>query len=349
MSPVTFILDASSFQGAVNWAAVDTVVDAGFEKITEGVNYVNPYWPAAKQALTARARATGLVPGGYLFLDASESGAAQADWFAQHAGDLTGFAVGVDLERAPNGNPTMTIARDCVARLRHHYPGHPVGLYAPHWFTGGQDLGFGDWLWASGYVSGSAAATSLYRLVTEGYWAAYGGRNPDVLQFTSSAVVPGVAGPCDCSAYRGSLTQLKALLLPKPKPAPKPPAPPVPQEEDMADSLTIDLVPGQPEILPVWAGAAAGEPVAYAYAALMLAATETVKVAVTFTGSGVTSTQDITVSAGAAVPVAPAKPLTWGQVGTVTLLRALEGTSPGGSAPVAAPEPCVRAVLTRWK
>lgn len=331
----------------MTWTSLDAIICGGFEKVTEGVTYVNPYWPTAKAALIARSHRDGFIKGAYLFLDASESGSAQADWFALHAGDLTGFALGVDLERAPNGNPTMQIARDCVIRLRQHYPGHPIGLYAPHWFTGGQDLGFGDWLWASSYVSGSSAAAELYRAVTEAFWGVYGGRAPDVLQFTSSAVIPGVAGPCDCSAYRGTLTGLRTLLLPRPKPAPKPPTPV--EDPDMADSLTTDLLPGQPEILPVWAGAAGGEPPAYAYAALMLAATETVKVAVTFTGSRVTSTQDITVPAGAAVSVAPAKPLTWGQVGTVTLLRALEGTSSSGSVPVAAPEPSVRAVLTRWK
>jgi hypothetical protein len=111
----------------------------------------------------------------------------------------------------------------------------------------------------------------------------------------------------------------------------------------MADSLTVDLVPGQPEILPVWAGAAAGEPAAYAYAALMLAATASVKVTVTFTGGGHTATQDVTVPPDTPVVVAPARPLTWGHVGTVTLTWA------AGTAPESASPACVRAVLTRWR
>jgi GH25 family lysozyme M1 (1,4-beta-N-acetylmuramidase) len=210
-----FGIDASSNTGSVNWAAADPETGFGFEKVTEGTHYANPFWPAAREALSARAKATGLVPGAYLFLDAGASGAAQADWFASCAGNLDGFAIAADFERAPDGPPALGQAQACVARLRSHYPHHPIGLYAPHWFTGGEDLSFGDWLWASSYVIGTGSPQALYAKVPGIFWAQYGGRSPLLLQFTSSVRVAGAAGPADCSAFKGTQAGLRAAVLGK--------------------------------------------------------------------------------------------------------------------------------------
>lgn len=223
--PVIFGIDASSAQQNVNWAATDAVTAFGAEKVSEGVTYLNPYWPGAKALMALRAKADGFIPICYLFLDAG-SGAAAADWFAQHAGPLNGFGIAVDLERAPNGSPTLAEARDCVARLRQHYPGRPVGLYAPHWYVGAGDVSFGDWLWASNYVAHSGQSPAdLYGHVSEGQWAAYGGKPVTLLQFTDAASVPGVARPVDCSAFRGTPAELRAIILPRTTPAPSPASP----------------------------------------------------------------------------------------------------------------------------
>lgn len=226
---VIFGIDASSAQGNVNWAATDKVTAFGAEKVTEGTNYVNPFWPAAKAFMTLRARSDGFLPIAYLFLDAG-SGTAAADWFAQHAGNLDSFGIAVDLERAPNGSPTLAEARDCVARLRHHYPRHPVGIYAPHWYTGNGDITFADWLWASNYVTASGQSpAALYGHVAGSQWAAYGGEPVTLLQFTDAAIVPGAAGRVDCSAYRGIAGQLRQIILPRTSP----PAAAVQKEEPM--------------------------------------------------------------------------------------------------------------------
>jgi peptidoglycan hydrolase-like protein with peptidoglycan-binding domain len=184
----------------------------GAEKVTEGTGYTNPRWAAAKPAMQALAP-HGFVPGCYLFLDASASGAAQAAHFAAVAGDLAGFAIAVDLERAPDGSPTRQQAVDAAAELRRRYPRHPIGGYAPHWYTGGEDLTFFDWLWASEYVTGSGDPGILYSRVPASWWAPYGGRSPLMLQFTSKASIAGIAGPVDCSAFHGSAAQLGARLL----------------------------------------------------------------------------------------------------------------------------------------
>lgn len=209
----------------------------GAEKVTEGTGYTNPHWSASKTAMRQVA-AHGFVPVAYLFLDAGASGSSQAHYFASEAGDLAGFGIVADFERATDGNPTIEQARDCVAQLRLLYPRHPVGVYAPHWYTGSTDLSFADWLWASQYVSGSGDPAMLYQAVPASWWAPYGGKAPLMLQFTDKATIAGIAGPVDCSAYPGTAAQLASRILPS---AVTPPVNP-PQEPDMASPATLLLV-----------------------------------------------------------------------------------------------------------
>lgn len=198
-----FIADASSFQGNVNWDQVATVCRGGVEKVTQGTTYANPYWPQAKAAFQ-RLAAGGFAGAGYLFLEEG-GGAAQAEFFARHAGDMAGLGVVVDAEPTAGSRPTRPTMAACVSELHKLFPGKPVGGYPPHWYWGDTtDLTLFDWLWASNYVTGTSSAADLYRHVTRDQWAGYGGMDVAVLQFTSTALVPGVAGPCDCSAYEGA-------------------------------------------------------------------------------------------------------------------------------------------------
>ena len=274
---VSFIVDCASYQGSPDWAKVFAVCAGGAEKVTEGAGataYTNPRWAAAKPAMKALAP-HGFVPLAYMFMDAAESGASQADYFASVAGDLTGFGIVVDLERAPNGSPTIAAAQEAAAELRKKYPGHPVGGYAPHWYTGGANLSFFDWLWASEYVGGSGDPAALYRAVPAAWWAPYGGRSPLMLQFTSQAVVAGISGPVDCSAFPGTGAQLASRVLPAPPqpPAPRPPTAPSAPKETGDGSMLVLLTPGQvPVQIPVWADAGAyKEPSAYGSCSLILA------------------------------------------------------------------------------
>jgi GH25 family lysozyme M1 (1,4-beta-N-acetylmuramidase) len=264
---VTYLADCSSYQGVPDWAKAAAVIGGGAEKVTEGAGstaYLNPDWAASKRGLLQMAR-HGFVPLAYLFLDAVEAGAAQAEWFARNAGDLAGFGIAVDFERAPNGNPTRAQARDAVAELRKLFPHWPIGGYCPHWYTGGEDLTFVDWLWASSYVTGSGDPALLYHQVPASWWAPYGGKSPLLLQFTDAATIAGISGPVDCSAFHGDGKQLAATVLPSPpKPAPNPSG---------ASDMLVELTPGQPPVsIPVWAGAyASHEESAYHNCSLVFA------------------------------------------------------------------------------
>jgi GH25 family lysozyme M1 (1,4-beta-N-acetylmuramidase) len=242
----SYLVDCSSYQGIPAWAKTAAVCAGGAEKVTEGTHYVNPGWSASKAGLRQVA-AHGFVPLAYLFLDATGTGTAQAQYFSSEAGDLTGFGIAADFERAPDGSPTLQQARDCVAELRRLYPHHPVGAYAPHWYTGGEDLSFCDWLWASEYVNGSGDPAVLYAQVPASWWAPYGGKSPLLLQFTSSASVAGISGPVDCSAYPGTGAQLAARVLP-PKAVPVKPPVPVPTTPEATVS---GLIPVNHDGLPV--------------------------------------------------------------------------------------------------
>src|SRR5512140_1746763 len=220
---VQFGIDASSFQGNVNWARADGTTSFGWEKVTQGSRrtasrgYVNPFWAGpsghSKRAMAQRAAASGFVPGGYLFLEAGD-GAGQADFFHATAGDMAGFAIAVDVEPASGSEPTAADAHACVARLRELYPSHPMIGYIPQWYWGNQSTRFVDVLWASDYVTGTGPPAQLYAKVTPRQWAPYGGRTPALLQFTNAATVPGVAGKVDCSAFRGTVARLRDQLLP---------------------------------------------------------------------------------------------------------------------------------------
>ncbi len=221
MTTPIFGIDAASMQARVDWAKVDSTTAFGSEKVTQGTGYANPFWVDAKAQMLARAAASGFVPGAYMFLEEGNA-AAQANHFAAVAGDLKGFALFVDVEpwEAGHSHPTLTDAKVCVARLRQLYPHHPVGGYIPHWYWGNQDTTFVDWLFQSHYVNGTGTPAQLYGKVTADFWAPYGGKAPAVLQFTSSATVAGVAGACDCSAFRGTAAQFRALTLPAAGPLP---------------------------------------------------------------------------------------------------------------------------------
>jgi GH25 family lysozyme M1 (1,4-beta-N-acetylmuramidase) len=306
----SYLVDCSSYQGVPAWAKTAAVCVGGAEKVTEGTTYTNPDWGKSKAGLKQVA-AHGFVPLAYLFMDPAGTGAAQAQYFSSEAGDLTGFGIVIDFERSAGGSPTLGQAQQCAAELRKLYPHHPIGGYAPHWYTGGENLSFCDWLWASEYVNGSGDPAMLYAQVPAAWWAPYGGKSPLMLQFTSSASVAGISGPVDCSAFHGPAAQLAAVVLP-PKAVPvKPPVVTPTKEAAVADpGVLVQLSHGD---LPV------NVPVADA-----LPGADFRIVVTGDTGSVVTATAWFTDGSGAQ---ALSFPLNNGRASSVVFRRAWSGVS----------------------
>lgn len=209
-----FGVDVASYQGEPDWQRVyDSGIRFAFSKVTEGTGYMNPTWPHNRSGMLALGGT--FLPGGYHFLRSDVDPAAQARHFHQAAGDMSGFAVALDVEPTSGSRPTAAQARAWVEEYR-RLTGHPVIGYFPRWWwqeTGQPDLSFFDSIWQSHYVSGAGTPRSLYPLVPPTWWATFGGEPISILQFSSSADVPGISGRCDANAFRGTLSELRTIAL----------------------------------------------------------------------------------------------------------------------------------------
>lgn len=210
MMPI-YGVDVASYQGRPDWGAVyRSGIRFAFSKVTESTNYTNPTWAHNRAGMLAQGE--GFLPGAYHFLHGG-NGAAQARFFLSRAGDVSRFAVALDVEAS--GADAAT-SRAWVAEFKRLTGGHPVIGYYPRWYweaTGRPDLGFFDTVWQSHYVSGTGTAAELYAKVPASWWTAFGGEPISILQFSSSGSVPGITGRCDVNAYKGTLDQLRALAL----------------------------------------------------------------------------------------------------------------------------------------
>ena len=204
-------VDVASYQGEPSWPKVHASgIRFAFSKVTEDTDYTNPTWAHNRSKMPELGE--DFLPGAYHFLHGG-NGAAQARYFLSNAGDVTGFAVALDVEASGADADT---ARDWVNEVKDRTGGHPVIGYFPRWYweqQGRPDLSFFDTIWQSHYVNGSGSASDLYKKVPDSWWKPFGGEPISILQYSSKASVPGISGPCDVNACRETLTDLKALAL----------------------------------------------------------------------------------------------------------------------------------------
>jgi lysozyme len=229
---VIYGVDVSYYQGLPDWRQVyNAGIRFAFSKVSESTDYVNSTWAHNRAGMETL---TGFVPGAYHFLRSTTDPAEQARHFAAAAGDLSKWAVMLDVEPITDQDgkvvsmPSAAQAKTWVTELKAKAGGHKVLGYFPRWYwreLGEPDLSFFDGLCGSEYVSGTGTAATLYTRVPSAWWEPYGGENVVTLQFSSSATVPGISGKVDVNAYRGTVDELRAALIgttPAPKPAPPP-------------------------------------------------------------------------------------------------------------------------------
>jgi hypothetical protein len=180
-------------------------IDFVFVKATEGASFVD----SAFAANLAEARAAGLLVAAYHYVRDRDSAGAQLYNIARTV--PKDVPVILDVE-AGSGN--IVTVRELIDALR--ILGYIVPLlYLPQWYwhqLGAPRLAGLPPLWSSRYPDTVVGALqSEWAAVPERYWSGYGGLDVAVLQFTSSVRIAGHA-PLDANAFRGSRTELAALL-----------------------------------------------------------------------------------------------------------------------------------------
>ncbi len=215
-----FGIDVSYYQGSIDWARVASSNAFATIKASSGTwaqtTDSGPYF----RAQFPRAKASGMLVGGYHWLRTTDV-ALQVENFLmqwQAVGGYRGHIVQLDWESLPvsggTERPSWSIAKAWLAEWRRRTNNYPVVIYVPDWFypqipgrPSSENLStLRAPIWASEYSSGGYPGDSSTN------WHSYGGVAPSILQYTSSASVPGVSGGCDRNAYRGTLAQLRAML-----------------------------------------------------------------------------------------------------------------------------------------
>jgi len=220
-------IDVSHHQGAVDWPRVAAAGHTfAFAKATEGISFRDSRF-AQNWAGMAAAR---LVRGAYHFLSPTSDPVLQARAFVSAIGDPRGSLTALDVETtASGGKPNGAMAHKFADEFRRLTGGHPLVVYTGRWYwrdtignPHGADIGP---LWHSAY-SGSPGAL-------------YGGWDRFALwQWTSSGVVPGVAGRCDVNHFFGERNDLLALTgVPVDTPTPS-------KEDDMSGQFIVLPVAG---------------------------------------------------------------------------------------------------------
>jgi lysozyme len=201
-------VDVSEFQGVIDWPTVArSGVAFAFARATFGSNRVDARYLANAKAM----RDAGVVPGAYHFLT-REPVVAQAAAFVRWAHPHHMHALDVEYQG-------MDVA-GWVAAYRKHYPTKPLIIYT------GRDLwraavgaahGSGP-LWLAGaqpnaYVPGSGTLAQQWAKVglADGGLPWGGWQEWSFMQYTNTAIVPGISGYVDGDAFNGSIQLLRDL------------------------------------------------------------------------------------------------------------------------------------------
>jgi GH25 family lysozyme M1 (1,4-beta-N-acetylmuramidase) len=205
-------LDVSHWQNAIDWLAVAAAGKTfTYIKASEDIDFVDPNYAANRAA----AGAAGLVVGAYHFAQPDATvgdAAAEADHFVDTARPVTGDLLPVlDLERTGGLSPADLTAwvRAYLERIDERLGVHAVIYCSPNFWT--NYLGDTTWFANNGYAVLWVAhwTTAAVPTVPGGAWGANGWT---FWQYTSSGVVPGIAGRVDLDRYNGS--NLSAVRIP---------------------------------------------------------------------------------------------------------------------------------------
>ncbi|SCK11847.1 Lyzozyme M1 (1,4-beta-N-acetylmuramidase), GH25 family [Streptomyces sp. WMMB 714] len=200
-------VDVSGHQGNVNWSSLwGSGVKFAYVKATEGTSYRNPYFTQQYNG----SYNIGMIRGAYHFaLPNNSSGAAQANYFADHGGgwskDGKTLPGVLDIEYNPYGATCYGLSQSAMVNWIKDFTntyksrtGRDAVIYTTtDWWTTctGNNGGFGNTnpLWIARYASAPGALPNGWGFHT--FW-----------QYTSTGPIVG-----DHNSFNGSMDRLKAL------------------------------------------------------------------------------------------------------------------------------------------
>jgi hypothetical protein len=173
-------------------------------KVSQGSSYRDPDWERIKQF----GASTGTAVIGYHYVDNSDPAAQAQTWLANDGGPnaMLDFENEPDLTYIDQFWAVFNAFKDAGVTVRLSY--------IPHWYwqnIGAPDISTVPGLIASNYVTGTGYASSIYPGDNSNRWFSYGGATPQILQFSSQAIVANLQA-CDVNAFRGTPDQLYELL-----------------------------------------------------------------------------------------------------------------------------------------
>jgi len=220
-----FLWDTSHYDGPLSRATLAAAHAQGIVALTHKVGEGTGGDDPLDGTVLAAARDAGIaLLGGYHVVRSGPVGPqvdallALADRDEPWWRSWPGWFWQVDLERWPT-DLVPAAAGIAFGRELRRRTGRVVALYASRGQYGDQLSSWDGPLWNAQYVAGAGDFRRLYpgddwrpALGSgRGGWAAYSGREPDFLQYSSSATIAG-ATTSDISAFRGTLDALTALL-----------------------------------------------------------------------------------------------------------------------------------------
>lgn len=188
------IIDVSVYQGTIDWKAVAASgVVGAYIRVAEGVTADPSY-----ERNRAAASAAGLLVGGYQFCRARHPGSELARVFLGNV-DMTSLPPVLDVETVDH--QTELTLKTCISDWIDAVPGAMIYTGGPFWDDAvGEKIGDTK-LWLAAFVE----ERDLYWPKVWSGWTFW--------QFTDHRVTAGVSNPCDASVFRGTLDELRALLV----------------------------------------------------------------------------------------------------------------------------------------
>jgi len=171
------------------------------EKVSEGNYYRDPYWAPIQEWCAAN----DFPCIGYHYVTTNDAASQAGAWRANNGGDHA------MLDFEANSGDIANFWRVVNA---FNAEGVQISLsYIPHWYwqnIGSPDLTGVPGLVSSSYFGHGNYASALYPGDGGVGWDAYGNATPQIWQFTDGALVAGLS--VDCNAFKGTETELRALL-----------------------------------------------------------------------------------------------------------------------------------------